>query len=78
MRRGIVAGGLRLQRNLLVDDDCGVGWYGWSVDIALGAVGLHLLHQREDDEEDSQVEQKVADRDPILKKISVGCSASGI
>ena len=56
----IVGRGLRLERNLLVDDDCGVGWYGWyggSVDIALGAVGL--LHQREDDEEDNQVEEMI-------------------
>ena len=67
MRRGIVARGLGLERNLLVDDDCGVGWYDWSVDIALGAVGLHLLHQREDDEKDNQVEDKVADRDPVLE-----------
>ena len=45
VRWGIVARGLGLQRNLLVDDDCGVGWYDWAVDIACSAVGLHLPHQ---------------------------------
>ena len=67
LRRGIVAEGLGLERNLLADHKCGVGWhglYGWSVDMAL--VGLHLSHQREDDEGDSQVEDKVTDRDPVL------------
>ena len=54
VRRWIVAGGLK--RNLLVDDDCGVGWDSRTVDISLGTVGLHLLQQGEDDEEYGQVE----------------------
>ena len=45
VRRGIVARRLRLERDLLVDDDCGVGWYDRAVDVAFGAVGLDLLHQ---------------------------------
>ena len=43
VRWGVVASGLK--RDLLVDDDCGIGRYGGSVDISLGAVGLDLLHQ---------------------------------
>ena len=54
VRRRVVARGL--ERNLLVDDDCGVGWDSRTVDIALGTVGLHLLQQGEDDEENGQVE----------------------
>ena len=45
VRRGIVARRLGLERDLLVDDDCGVGWYDRAVDVAFGAVGLDLLHQ---------------------------------
>ena len=45
VRRGIVARWLRLERDLLVDDDRGVGWYDGAVDVACGAVGLHLLHE---------------------------------
>ena len=48
--RWVVAGWLHgwgLERNLLVDDDSGVGvgWYAWTVHIALGPGGLHLLQQ---------------------------------
>ena len=45
VRRGIVARLLWLERDLLVDDDRGVGWYDGAVDVACGAVGLYLLHQ---------------------------------
>ena len=48
--RWVVAGWLHgwgLERNLLVDDDSGVGvgWYAWTVNIALGPGHLHLLQQ---------------------------------
>ena len=48
--RWVVAGWLHgwgLERNLLVDDDSGVGvgWYAWAVNIALGPGHLHLLQQ---------------------------------
>ena len=54
VRRWVVA--RVLERNLLVDDDGGVGWDSRAVHIALGTVGLHLLQQGEDDEEYGQVE----------------------
>ena len=54
VRRWVVA--RVLERNLLVDDDGGVGWDDRAVNIALGTVALDLLQQGEDDEEHGQVE----------------------
>ena len=53
-----------LEGDLLMYDDGGVGCR--AVDIPGTTVVLDLLHQGADDEEDSQVEEKVGDRDPIL------------
>lgn len=55
-----------LQRYLLVDDDCSVGW-NRTMNVALAAVVLHILQQREDDEEHGEIEQKIGDGDPILQ-----------
>ena len=36
------------------------------MNVALAAVVLHILQQREDDEEYGEIEQKKGDGDPIL------------
>ena len=54
---------------LAVGDGCrghGHGWWG-TVDISSAAASPDLLHQGDDDDEDRDVEEEVADGDPVLE-----------
>ena len=44
--------------------------------VARAAAAPHLLHQREDDREDADVEQQVGDRDPVLDRQEISLKLS--
>ena len=66
---------LGLHGDLLVDDHGGGGG-ALLVHVARAAAAPHLLHQREDDREDADVEQQVGDRDPVLGRQEISIKLS--